>query len=79
MIINNSVPFCSQNIELQIWYPTEILASGEGDKGYRYRLELSEEGMNDQMDTRISARDSSKLVVQQLGGRNNAAVLPIHD
>ncbi|MGF6207841.1 hypothetical protein [Pseudomonas frederiksbergensis] len=69
----------AQNIEVQIWYPTETLATGEGDRGYRYQLELSEEGVKDQKDTRISALDKSSLVVQQLGGRENAAVLPIHE
>lgn len=67
----------AQNIEFQIWYPSEILSSGKGDRGYRYQLELADDGVNDQKDTRISSLDDSTLVVQELGGRENAAVLPI--
>ncbi|RIJ08385.1 hypothetical protein DXT77_21075 [Pseudomonas sp. 91RF] len=67
----------AQNVEIQIWYPIEILASGEGDRGYRYQLELDKEGVEDQKDSRISSLDNSTLVVQQLGGRNDAAVLPL--
>lgn len=67
----------AQNIEFQIWYPSEILSSGEGDRGYRYQLELVGDGINDQNDTKISSLDDSTLVVQELGGRENAAVLPI--
>lgn len=67
----------AQNLELQIWYPIEVLASGEGDRGYRYQLELSNEGINDHKDTRISASDKSTLQVQTLGGRMQGAVVPI--
>jgi len=67
----------AQNLELQIWYPMEVLASGEGDRGYRYQLELSNEGINDHKDTRISASVKSTLQVQTLGGRMQGAVVPI--
>lgn len=67
----------AQNLEIQIWYPTEILASSVADRGYRYQLELNEKGTKDQKDSRISSLDTSNMIVQQLGGRNEAAVLPI--
>lgn len=79
LILQTWVPLSekAQNLEMQIWYPKEILASGEGDRGYRYQLELSSDGVNDQKDTRISALDTSTLIVQTLGGRMQGAVVPI--
>ncbi len=67
----------AQYLELQVWYPEEILSSGEGDRGYRYQLELDEQGVKDQKDTRMSGLDTSTLQVQTLGGREDAIVLPI--
>ena len=67
----------AQNLEIQIWYPIEILASSVADRGYRYQLELNEKGTKDQKDSRISSLDTSSMIVQQLGGRNEAAILPI--
>jgi hypothetical protein len=67
----------AQYLELQVWYPEEILTSGEGDRGYRYQLELDEQGVKNQKDTRVSSLDTSTLQVQTLGGRESAIVLPM--
>ena len=67
----------AQYLELQVWYPEEILASGEGDRGYRYQLKLDEQGVKDPKDTRVSSLDTSTLQVQTLGGREDALALPI--
>jgi len=64
-------------LEMQVWYSPEVLASGEGDRGYRYQLELEKEGVTDKKDTRISSLDTSELQVQTLGGRENAIAMPV--
>jgi hypothetical protein len=66
-----------QHLELQVWYPPEILASGEGDRGYRFRLALEKDGAVDQKDTRISSLDTSSLSVQLLGGRDQAVAVAV--
>jgi len=67
----------AQHFELQVWYPPEILASGEGDRGYRFRLALEKDGALDQKDTRISSLETSSLGVQLLGGRDQAVAVPV--
>jgi hypothetical protein len=67
----------AQHLELQVWYPPEILTSGEGDRGYRFRLALEKDGALDQKDTRISSLDTSSLGVQLLGGRDQAVAVPV--
>jgi len=67
----------AQYLEMQVWYSPEVLASGEGDRGYRYQLELEKEGVTDKKDTRISSLDTSELQVQILGGRKNAIAMPV--
>jgi hypothetical protein len=67
----------AQYLELQVWYPPEILASGEGDQGYRFQLELDKDGAVDQKDTLISSLDTSSLSVQLLGGRDQAVAVPV--
>jgi hypothetical protein len=67
----------AQHLELQVWYPPEILASGEGDRGYRFRLALEKDGVADQKDTRIISLDTSSLSVQLLGGRDQAVAVPV--
>lgn len=67
----------AQYLELQVWYPEEILSPGDGDRGYRYQLELDEQGVKDQKDTRVSSLDTSTLQIQTLGGREDAIALPI--
>jgi hypothetical protein len=65
----------AQDFELQVWYPPEILASG--DRGYRFRLALEKDGVVDQKDTRISSLDASSLSVQLLGGRDQAVAVAV--
>jgi hypothetical protein len=67
----------AQHLELQVWYPPKILASGEGDRGYRFRLALEKDGVVDQKDTRTSSLDTSSLSVQQLGGRDQAVAVAV--
>jgi hypothetical protein len=65
----------AQYLELQVWYPPEILTSGEGDRCYRFQLELDNDGIVDQKDTLISSLNTNSLSVQKLGGRDQAVAV----
>ncbi|MCQ3001617.1 hypothetical protein NLO98_17845 [Pseudomonas syringae] len=67
----------AQYVELQIWYSTETLAAREGDKGYRYQIELAPEGESDNSDSRVIGSAKKRLEVECLGGRDEATLLPV--
>ena len=65
----------AQFIEMQVWYAPEILASSEGDRGYRFQLELEKEGVINEEDTRFNSLSANSLQIETLGGRENAIAL----
>ncbi|MEA9995902.1 hypothetical protein QN382_16760 [Pseudomonas sp. 10B1] len=67
----------AQFIEAQVWYPAEILANAEGDRGFRFQLELVEQGVTDEKDTLMSSLDTKNIQVQTLGGRDEASALAV--
>jgi hypothetical protein len=64
-------------LEVQIWYPEASLATREGDKGYRFQVELVSGGAYDNQGSRLLGAASGALQVQHLGGRGEGAILPI--
>jgi len=67
----------AQFVEAQVWYPVEVLAMAEGDRGFRFQLKLEEKGVTDEKDTLVSSLDTNKIQVQALGGRDNAITLAV--
>jgi hypothetical protein len=67
----------AQYLELQVWYPTETLAIRPGDNGYRYQIELAPEGVSDNSESRVVGSIKNSLQVETLGGREDAALLPV--
>lgn len=67
----------AQYLELQVWYPTDTLSTSEGDKGFRYQIELTAEGASDNSDSRVVTTNKTSLQVESLGGRDQAALLPV--
>ncbi|MEB0077860.1 T6SS effector BTH_I2691 family protein [Pseudomonas sp. CCI3.2] len=67
----------AQFIEAQVWYPAEILANAEGDRGFRFQLELVGQGVTDEKDTLMSSLDTKNIQVQTLGGRDDATALAV--
>ena len=65
----------AEYLEFQVWYPTAILPVKDDDKGYRYQIELKAEGLSESNSHTPS--DGSVLSVEGLGGRTEAAILPI--
>lgn len=64
-------------LEVQVWYPEEILATRKGDRGYRFQMELAAVGMYDDRESRLLEAGSSSLEVEKLGGRGEGAILPV--
>jgi hypothetical protein len=64
-------------LELQVWYPEHILTIREGDKGYRYQIELAPEGETDGRESRVVGSNKNSLTVESLGGRADALQLPV--
>ncbi|WP_397450586.1 toxin VasX [Pseudomonas sp. NA-150] len=62
----------AQFIEMQVWYSPEILASSEGDRGYRFQLELDKGGVSDEKGTRLTSLDPGTLQIENLGGREKS-------
>lgn len=67
----------AQYLELQVWYSPETLAIRDGDKGYRFQIELVPEGQTDNSDSRVVGLNESPMIVESLGGRKDAVLLPI--
>ncbi|MEB0310933.1 T6SS effector BTH_I2691 family protein [Pseudomonas sp. 10B1] len=67
----------AQFVETQVWYPLEVLAAAEGDRGYRFQLELEEQGVTDEKDTLVSSLNTNSIQVQTLGGREKAITLAV--
>ncbi|WP_397452749.1 hypothetical protein [Pseudomonas sp. NA-150] len=65
----------AQCIEMQVWYSPEILASSEGDRGYRFQLELDKEGVSDGKGTRLTSLDPGSLQIETLGGREKSIAI----
>ncbi|WP_397452747.1 hypothetical protein [Pseudomonas sp. NA-150] len=65
----------AQFIEMQVWYSPEILASSEGDRGYRFQLELDKEGVSDEKSTRLTSLDPGTLQIETLGGREKSIAI----
>ncbi|WP_397453823.1 T6SS effector BTH_I2691 family protein [Pseudomonas sp. NA-150] len=64
-----------QFIEMQVWYSPEILASSEGDRGYRFQFELDKEGVSDEKGTRLASLDPGTLQIETLGGREKSIAI----
>jgi hypothetical protein len=64
-------------LELQVWYPAEILTVRESDKGYRYQIALAIEGQSDNGESRVVGSNENSLQVESLGGRHEGVKLPI--
>jgi len=64
-------------LELQVWYGEETLAIREGDNGYRFQIELTQEGQTDNRESRIVSTNKDSLEVEILGGRDEAITLPV--
>jgi len=64
-------------LELQVWYAPETLAIREGDNGYRFQIELTQEGQTDNGESRIVSANKGSLEVETLGGRDDALILPV--
>ena len=67
----------AQFVEAQVWYPVEVLAMVEGDRGFRFQLELKEQGVTDEKDTLVSSWDTTNIQVQTLGDRDKAITLAV--
>jgi len=64
-------------LEVQIWYPVEILAPRSDDKGYRFQLELLPSGAYDNSESRLLGATKGSISVEKLGGRGDGVMLPI--
>lgn len=64
-------------LEVQIWYPEATLAKREGDKGYRFQVEVVPGGAYDNQGSRLLGLANGALQVEQLGSRGDGAILPI--
>ena len=62
-------------MEIQIWYPASILSVNAADKGYLYQVELDADGLSES-NSSLDGNDSV-LSVESLGGRNEAASIPL--
>ena len=49
----------------------------EGDRGFRFQLELKEQGVTDEKDTLVSSLDTTNIQVQTLGDRDKAITLAV--
>jgi hypothetical protein len=67
----------AQYLELQVWYSAQTLLIREGDKGYRYQIELTPEGEADRSESRVVGSSKNSLTVESLGGRADALLLPL--
>lgn len=67
----------AEYLELQVWYSEETLAVRNGDSGYRYQIELIQEGASDNSDSRVVGSSKNSLEVESLGGRAEAALIPV--
>ncbi|WP_122663920.1 toxin VasX [Pseudomonas viridiflava] len=67
----------AQYLELQVWYSAQTLPIREGDKGYRYQIELIPEGETDGSESRVVGANLNSLTVESLGGRADALLLPL--
>ena len=67
----------SKYMELQIWYPHKTFDVKESEKGYRFQIELVVEGTHANNDIRLPSSNGSFLAVENLGNRDDAALLPI--
>ncbi|MCD5979480.1 T6SS effector BTH_I2691 family protein [Pseudomonas quasicaspiana] len=67
----------AEYLELQVWYSEETLAVRNGDSGYRYQIELVHEGASDNSDSRVVGSSKNSLEVESLGGRAEAALIPV--
>lgn len=70
------VPDNAQYLELQVWYPPTIITVRNGDKGYRFQIELDAEGASES-NGHILGANNNVLLIEKLGGRNETANLPI--
>ena len=66
-----------QYLELQVWYAPETIAIREGDKGFRFQVELAKGGQTDNSESRVVGTNKGSLEVETLGGRDEAVTLPI--
>lgn len=64
-------------LEVQIWYPLEVLFIRDGDKGYRFQAELVAGGTYDNEANHLPSAVNSPLQVEKLGGRGDGAMLPL--
>lgn len=64
-------------LEVQVWYPQEVLSTRAGDIGYRFQTELVSGGTYDSKASYFPGALNSSLQVEQLGGRGEGALLPI--
>lgn len=64
-------------LEVQVWYPQEVLSTRKGDIGYRFQFELVPGGTYDNKANHLPSAVNSSLQVEQLGSRGEGALLPI--
>jgi|GEM_PF-1973139 len=67
----------TQYLELQVWYSAQTLTIRDGDKGFRYQMELVPEGETDGSDSRVVGSNKNSLAVESLGSRADALLLPV--
>ena len=65
----------AQYLEIQIWYPASILPVKAADEGYLYQVELDADGRSEG-NSSLDGNDSV-LSVESLGGRKEAASIPL--
>ncbi|WP_341522019.1 hypothetical protein AABC73_00615 [Pseudomonas sp. G.S.17] len=65
----------AQYLEIQIWYPASILPVKAADKGYLYQVELDADRLSEG-NSSLDGNDSV-LSIESLGGRKEAASIPI--
>ncbi|MBC3951042.1 T6SS effector BTH_I2691 family protein [Pseudomonas folii] len=65
----------SKYVEVQIWYANEILDVKDGDRGYRFQMELLASGAQEDIEQRLPSSSDSALAVEKLGGRYDGANL----
>lgn len=64
-------------LEVQVWYPQEVLSTRAGDIGYRFQFELIPGGTYDNKANHLPSAVNSSLQVERLGSRGEGALLPI--
>ncbi len=64
-------------LELQVWYPQEVLSPRDGDKGYRFQVELVAGGTFDNKANHLPGAVKDSLQVEKLGARGDGALLPV--